>query len=818
MKSLPFGSFLVFAVDLAVLFLGLSNIPSVLTRPRIPFEVNSKGGQVVVTRVFDRSFAEDLIPGDVILRWGDKSVELPEFLEFLSDLSSIGATIPLTLERSNSIRSTTISLVRFYESPRFIIIMVFASVVTWLMAILLLFNRPRDQSAMVLHWSLILLSSSLLLTWGAIDASESVAFLKRVLFFLCYTMVGAFFLLFTTVFPRQSPGSFLRKATLVLTPAAILACAQALLHFRAIETGSPESFAFFQHSFDIFHIVIVLYVGVALVVLIRSYRACETVEERKKLQWVFWGIVIGTVPFVVLVPLPQVFMPASPIQEEFVVLFLVVIPLSLSISVLKYKLFDIQVIIDRSVAYAILSMVIGMLYVLSVLLMTSLIGGQAVFEEYLFLTGVSLAIAFLFNPLRNHVQRFVDETLFPARGNFRKLAMELSTEFHHSLSADQLLGRVVAGLERLIPATTVAVYTYEPPSMNLQSIRGIPLKESFHLSKENASSIAHPKIYTLPGAVNFSREDVDGSFEAMLVRLGISVCLPLVSESRELLGVLAIGSHPEKGSFNEEEIDLLVTIAHQAEDVLERLIFQERMIIERDEKRRAEEMSKRKSYLVSSVSHELRTPLTSIRMFAETLGSTAGKSKKLRKEYLEIIEGESVRLAHLIDNILDSAKIERGVQEYKFEKTKLSQVIRRSLQATAYLVKSTETKLRVSVPKKLPFLLADGDALEEALINLITNAVKYSPELKEVSVIVTNKRNSVYVEVADRGAGISADDLPHIFDPFYRAHQDGAKVHGSGLGLSLVKHIVEAHRGTVQVESKVGRGSRFKIHLPVAKG
>jgi signal transduction histidine kinase len=630
--------------------------------------------------------------------------------------------------------------------------------------------------------------------------------------------LAAVLLLFTTVFPKSKFGALPKKAILILSPAIFLATLQIWYFLKAVQTNSAEVFGFYQRSFDAFHVAFFLYGGISLVNFIHSYRASETIEEKKKFQWILWGFVIGAAPFLLLVVLPQMFFPASLIPEEFAIIFVICIPLSFAVSVLKYRLFDIEVIINRSIAYTILSLIVAVVYVFSVLLMTSLIGGQRVFEEYLLLVGVSLVVAFLFNPLRNHVQRFVDETLFPAKGMFRKLTMELSAEFHHSLSTDQLLSRVVAGLERLIPATTVAVYTYEPPSMSLQSIRGVPLKESFHLSKENASMIAHPRIYALPGAVNFSREDVDGSFEAMLVRLGISVCLPLVSESRELLGVLAIGSHPEKGRFSEEEVDLLATVAHQAEDVLERLVFQERMIIERDQKRRAEEMSRMKSYLVSSVSHELRTPLTSIRMFAETLGSTAGKNKKLRKEYLEIIEGESVRLAHLIDNILDSAKIERGVQEYKFERIKLSEVIRRALQATAYLVKSTETKLRVRAPKKLPSLLADGDALEEALINLITNSVKYSPERKEVSVIVTNKRNSICVEVADRGAGISADDLPRIFDSFYRAHRDGARVHGSGLGLSLVKHIVEAHQGTVQVESTVGHGSRFKIHLPVRKG
>jgi len=303
--------------------------------------------------------------------------------------------------------------------------------------------------------------------------------------------------------------------------------------------------------------------------------------------------------------------------------------------------------------------------------------------------------------------------------------------------------------------------------------------------------------------------------EKWLSELHWSVCVPVISQSKELLGTLVL--NPRSGErYKEEEVAFFRSVAAQASELLERLILQEKIILAQEERRRLEELSALKSFFVSSVSHELRTPLTSIVIFAERLRSGAVKSRRQQKEYLEIIEGESNRLSRLITNILDFAKIERGIKEYNFSEINVADVVKRSVQGIRYQFLSLDAALRVRVEKGLPPIIADADALEEALLNLLSNALKYSTAVKKIELKVSRARGAVIMAVSDKGIGIPEEELPHIFDQFYRVKDEKTRqVGGTGLGLAVVKHIVEAHHGTLSVKSVVRQGTTFTLTLPI---
>ncbi|MBF8293726.1 MAG: hypothetical protein HW389_271 [Bacteroidetes bacterium] len=211
-------------------------------------------------------------------------------------------------------------------------------------------------------------------------------------------------------------------------------------------------------------------------------------------------------------------------------------------------------------------------------------------------------------------------------------------------------------------------------------------------------------------------------------------------------------------------------------------------------------------------------PLTSIRMFAEMLRSRAVKSPRQQREYLEIIEGESERLSRLIGNILDFAKIERGVKEYSFASVRIETVVKRSAQAMRYQFLNHGGKLRIRMQRGIPSIEADGDALEEALLNLLSNALKYSTTRKSVELHVSQLKRKILLVISDKGIGIPQHDLPHIFERFYRVPDERARqVGGAGLGLAIVKHIVDAHHGSISVKSKVGQGTVFTLALPISQ-
>ncbi|HVF49143.1 MAG TPA: HAMP domain-containing sensor histidine kinase [Pyrinomonadaceae bacterium] len=229
-------------------------------------------------------------------------------------------------------------------------------------------------------------------------------------------------------------------------------------------------------------------------------------------------------------------------------------------------------------------------------------------------------------------------------------------------------------------------------------------------------------------------------------------------------------------------------------------------------------LSQMKTDFVSNVSHELRTPLSSIRVFGEFLKLGRVKDEEKMQEYGEYIETESRRLTQLINNILDFSKIESDRKTYHFERANLGELICATLKTFDVQLKQHGFRIDFDAPAApLPPVLVDPEAIAQAFTNLLDNAVKYSGDAREIRVSLSSRGECVYLSVKDFGVGIPREEQGKIFEKFYRVSTGLVHdVKGSGLGLSLVEHIVKAHRGRVAVESEPGRGSTFTIQLPVA--
>jgi signal transduction histidine kinase len=228
-------------------------------------------------------------------------------------------------------------------------------------------------------------------------------------------------------------------------------------------------------------------------------------------------------------------------------------------------------------------------------------------------------------------------------------------------------------------------------------------------------------------------------------------------------------------------------------------------------------LAKLKSDFVSNVSHELRTPLALIRLYAETLELGRINTQEKKHQYYRIIRKESERLTALINNILDFSRIEAGRKEYEFRETDIAELVRNTLDSYRYQVEQQGFALEENIEGNLPTVYVDREAIARALVNLVNNALKYSDQEKFLGVKLYKDKGSVKLEVVDHGIGIDRRDHGKIFEKFYRAGDP--LVHntkGSGLGLSLVQHITQAHGGDIEVESTPGRGSKFTLSLPLA--
>lgn len=230
---------------------------------------------------------------------------------------------------------------------------------------------------------------------------------------------------------------------------------------------------------------------------------------------------------------------------------------------------------------------------------------------------------------------------------------------------------------------------------------------------------------------------------------------------------------------------------------------------------RAVRLSEMKSDFVSNVSHELRTPLASIRTFGELLKLGRATPEKVT-EYGEHIESESRRLSRLIDNILDFSKIESGAKTYRFAPGRLEEVVQTTVET--FRVRTRQRGYRISLdlpPSPLPDVEMDADALGQVFYNLLDNAVKYSGDARRIDVRVSAGETHVQCTIVDHGVGIAPDEQRKVFERFHRVGTGLVHdVKGSGLGLSIVQHVVAAHGGHVDMDSEPGRGTAVTVHLP----
>lgn len=232
------------------------------------------------------------------------------------------------------------------------------------------------------------------------------------------------------------------------------------------------------------------------------------------------------------------------------------------------------------------------------------------------------------------------------------------------------------------------------------------------------------------------------------------------------------------------------------------------------------ELAQIKSDFISNVSHEIRTPLALISMYIETLDMGRVKSEEKRNEYYKIILDETARLSAMVNKILSFSQIEKGKKQYNLEHANLNTIVDEIYSTYKHHLDRMGFAHELIKNESLPNTLLDTEAIKDALRNIIDNAVKYSSDTKKIEIQTGESPNKIFVRVTDEGIGISDRDKKLIFDKFYRVTEENLahKAKGTGLGLTIVQHIMDAHNGKINLESKIGKGSSFTLYFPIVKG
>ena len=818
MGRLPIQTRILLVIDGGLLIACLLHIPNVFERSRPPFEVSGQNGLPVVERILDDKSAAGLMPGDVVHRWNGEPVYQAQVLEFLGDMAAPGREITVAARRDGASISLSVSTIPYYGSPRFVIIILIVGCVTWCFGVMILLrSRPPVLASSILHWTVIAFSVTILMTQGRIQPGSLVSAVERLFLLLAYGSVAPLFFYFTILYPAPRTRFVSAAAALTFGPAVIIISMLAFLHISDILQGTSASFSSFQSWFDVLHGSLFIFVGGGVFNILWSHARARSLEEKQKLRWLMWGMTIGSAPFLLLHVLPQLIAGHYLLPEEYTLVFFLAVPFAFSVSFLRYRLLDIDLVINRTVVYSVLSVLLMTVYGIIVLGISTIMGGETSFDEFSALALGTLAVAVALNPIRTRVQRILDETLFKARTEFRKLADQGSLELRMAVSRTEVHARLVRILSGFLPARAIAFYEAELPLAVLTASSGPGQRMKCPLPAPLAGILRNSEILIRSAAGTRQTDTGTSAGDHWLAENGWSAILPLVSGQEKLLGFAAISLRVPSERLRTEERDLAILVGREAANALSRIALEERFLVEQREKNKAAELSDLKSYIMSSMSHELRMPLTSIRIFAETLRKDTGLSRKKQSQYLNIIEGETERLSRLIGNILDFSRIERGVKEYAHASADLGGILRGAVGAMEYQFSKEGVPLKTKIPKRLPLLQCDADALQEAVMNLLSNALKYSAG-KAVNLTVRLFGSAVEITVADKGIGIAEGELRNIFQPFYRVADPKARqIGGSGLGLAIVRHIVEAHGGAVSVRSSPGNGSVFTIHLPLNK-
>ena len=527
-------------------------------------------------------------------------------------------------------------------------------------------------------------------------------------------------------------------------------------------------------------------------------------------------------------------------------------------AIIKHRLMDIRIIIRKSAVYfgALATvMLIGLgLMMLNVKIFQNVIPAM-VSGPLVLLIGV-----ILFNPVKNLYLKTANKYFFASLYNYQETLENLAQELTHTIDLNQIIDSIVGTIKGIMKLDRAGVLLFDEQTSNYQvkktigftEANGISLVRSNFLTSylsKNRRSVLYQELDSLPTGNKEEKSEIS-KLKSNMKLIEASICLPLLIKDK-LIGIIVLGEKISKEAYTKEDIDLLTTLSNQASVAIEnaRLYQQvqdfnknlqakvnEQTQDIKNKNIRLEKLLQIRSEFLDIASHQLRTPVSLIRGVLSMIrdGDLEKLPKAKQAQFIENAWQKGAKLDTIINDILAASELDtqKFQVDAKTPAIQLEEVVDKVIQDSQMEAEKRGIELKWQKPKQL-LAQVQGYAnfLEQALANLVGNALKYTPSTKMVKeartqreakgiveVLIKQEANNLVVSVKDNGIGIPKDEIPKLFDKFARASNATAMyTDGSGLGLFIVKEIVDGHRGKVWVESEINKGSVFYLSLPIAK-
>ena len=551
--------------------------------------------------------------------------------------------------------------------------------------------------------------------------------------------------------------------------------------------------------------------------LVRTYNDVDSSFRRNRATLILLGTLVsligGLIDFARFI-LAR-FVPAADLVYPMGIPANMVFALMLGTSIVRYRLFDVNVVVKKGAIYLLLWGVLT-----SVLVAAEQYADWDQLNPLWVILPLGFVMTMLVSPLGQRLEERIERVMFSRRRGCYETLLDLSKRMGSILDFGRLMETLVHGLVRGVPLTHCVLMIYDAERSAFvvyredatvgEGVGAVAIGGDSRIVQwlnQTGRVLVKEEVKLNPEIAAYF-ETAEGELDAIKATL----IVPLKIESK-LTGILLVGEKLSGDIFDDQELEVLAVLANQVAISLENARLYEELS---ESNAQLLQASRLKSQFLASMSHELRTPLNSIIGFSKVLlNRFDGELTERQETYIRSVHNSGAHLLQLINGILDFSRIEAGKLEMSSEELDLHELIDECIESSMPLARGKQMKLEKNVPLELPPLSGDRTKVKQILLNLLSNAIKFTAQGR-VLVSVVAEPDAIRVSVADTGIGIREDDLAHLFEPFQQLDNPVARsAGGTGLGLAISKKFVELHGGRIWTESRENQGSTFHFTLPL---